>query len=195
MKYIGFAVFIFGLIISVFKKEWKIYFIFLLSLLSFLIIVFKAGLTFYHHNYYVIPFVPVMSLVAGYGLSKFKYKNLAVILLIAISIEGISNQQHDFFLKEKNLKLLNLELDLNSFSDKNDLILINSGNYPTPMYFSHRKGWVESNEKIKDKEFIFQLKSRGLKFVVILKKVFGKDIKLEGYKILKNNDDYCIYKI
>jgi 4-amino-4-deoxy-L-arabinose transferase-like glycosyltransferase len=195
LKYIGFAAFVFGLIISIIKKEWKIYALFALTFMCFLILVFKAGFTFAHHNYYIIPFVPVMALVAGYGLSKIKSQKIALILLVAISIEGIANQHHDFRIKEKSEKILNLEKDLDTVSQRSDLILINSGYNPTPMYFSHRKGWVNSNEKIEDEQYIEELKKRGLEFIVILKRSFGSEMQLAKYEVVLENEDYCIYKL
>ncbi len=193
LKFIGFTVFIYGLVISIIKRDRKIYYLFTLSLLSFSIIIFKAGYTFPHHNYYVIPFVPVMALIAGYGLTKIKQSKIALIILIAISIEGVANQHVDFRLKEKDECILNLEGDLDKVSKQSDLILINSGSYPTPMYFSHRRGWVNNNENIKDEKYIEELKNKGLKFIVILKRSFGTEIKLIQHEKVLENEDYCIY--
>lgn len=195
LKFIGFGVFLYGLGYSIKKGDSKIYFLFILTFISFSIIIFKAGYTFPHHNYYIIPFVPVMALIAGYGLSKIKYSKLALILLIAISIEGIANQQHDFRIKEKDRQVLNLEKDLDSLSLRSDLIIINSGNYPTPMYFAHRKGWVNTNDKIRDEEYIKSLKDKGLKYIVILKRSFGTETSLNRYKKVLENEDYSIYEL
>lgn len=195
LKFIGFAAFMYGLAISIIKKEWKIYTLFIIASLSFSTIIFKAGFTFPHHNYYIIPFVPVMALIAGYGLTTIKYSSISLIILIAISIEGIANQQHDFRIKEKDKRILNLEKDLDKVSKQSDLIIINSGSYPTPMYFSHRKGWINTNEKIKDENYIEELKNKGLKFIVILKRSFGIEIKLHEYKKVLENEDYCIYEL
>lgn len=195
LKYVGFLTFLFGLSTAILKKEWRILYLFSLTLFGFLIIIFKAGYNFPHHNYYIIPFVPVMALIAGYGLSKIKSHKIVLLVLIAISIEGIANQQHDFRINPKEKQLLNLENDLESVSKKNDLILINSGSYPTPMYFSHRKGWVNNNQKIKEQDYINELKNKGLKYIVILKKSFGTEIELNQYKKVLENEDYCIYRI
>jgi len=194
LKFIGFAIFLFGLIYAIIKKETLLLVIFAISFLSFSVIIFKAGFTFPHHSYYIIPFVPIMALIAGYGLTKIKYPKLAIFLLVAISVEGISNQQHDFRIKEKDEQMLKLEKDLNTVSKPNDLILINSGKYPTPMYFSHRKGWVDGNDKIKDGAYIEELRTKGLKYIVILKRTFGSDIALSHYEKVIENEDYAIYK-
>ena len=134
-----------------------------------------------------------MALIAGYGLDKMK-KNLAVFILFAICIEGILNQQHDFRIHGKENALLKLESDMNRFSERNDLILINSGEYPTPMYFAHRKGWIESNEKINDFSYLETLKNKGLKYVVILKNTFGTDMEI-NLPIVVENEDYRIYTL
>lgn len=90
---------------------------------------------------------------------------------------------------------MTLENDLDKISKRNDLIIINSGAFPTPMYFAHRKGWVDTNEKINNQEYIEELKNKGLKYIVILKRSFGKEIKLPQYKSILENKDYCIYKL
>lgn len=195
LKFIGFTTFIYGLVISIVNKDWKIYIIFALTFISFSTIILKAGSTFSHHSYYIIPFVPVMALIAGYGLSKIKYSKITLIILISISIEGVANQQHDFRIKEKDKRILNLEKDLDKVSQQRDLILLNSGDYPSPMYFSHRKGWVASNEEIKDEKYIGKLKNKGLKYLVILKRSFGTEILLTQYYKILENEDYCIYKL
>ena len=194
LKFTGFAAFLFGLIFSIIKKDKKILILFSLTFLSFCAVIFKAGFAFPHHNYYIIPFVPVMALIAGYGLSQIKNLKIVLIALIVISIEGIADQQHDCRIKKDNLRLINLEKDLDKFSNRNDLIIINSGSYPTPMYFAHRKGWINTNEMIENQKYINELVDRGLKYIVILKKSFGKEIVLEHYKKEFDNEDYCIYK-
>jgi 4-amino-4-deoxy-L-arabinose transferase-like glycosyltransferase len=194
LKYIGFAAFLFGLVYSIIKREKTVLLLFILSFFSFCVIIFKAGFYFPLHNYYVIPFVPVMALIAGYGLTKIANSKIAIVLLIAISIEGIANQQHDFRIKEKDLYLLNLETELDKISQRDDLIIINSSNYPTPMYFAHRKGWVNSNEMIQDSSYINELMDKGLKYILILKSSFGTEIELEQFESVLETKDYCIYK-
>lgn len=195
LKFIGFGLFLYGLFNSIQYKDKYIYLIFLISFLGFLVVIFKAGYNFPHHNYYIIPFVPVMALVAGYGIANINNKKLSLFLLLAVSVEGIAAQQHDFRVKEKKMQLLHLESDLNKVSNRNDLVVINSGNYPTPMYFAHRKGWIKNNKKISNSAHIKKLRSKGLKFIVILKNSFGSRIDLTNYKKVFENDSYAIYKL
>ncbi len=194
IKFIAFAVFLYGLIMGIIKKNKLLTSIFLLSFLSYLIIVFKAGETFPRHSYYMIPFIPVMALVAGYGLNLINNRKFQIVLIVAIGVEGILNQHYDFRIKDQERTLLLLEDDMNRVSQKEDLIMVNSGQNPTPMYFAHRKGWVESNDKIKDERYIQSLKVMGLKYIVILKKTFGTNINL-AFPVVLENEDYCIYKL
>lgn len=195
LKYIGFVTFIFGLLFAFVQIEKKIYWIFIVTFIGFLVIVLKAGFTFPHHSYYVIPFVPVMALVAGYGISLIKNTKVAIIILSAIAIEGIANQIHDFRINENFANLYQLEKDLDKVSKPSELILINSGEYPTPMYFAHRKGWVNFNNRIKDEQYIENLKLKGLRYIVILKKCYSEDITLPHYSKVFDNEDYSIYQL
>lgn len=191
LNVLGFLVFSWGLIYSIKKKEVKIYGVLLLCFLAFLLIIFKAGYTFSHHSYYIIPFVPVMALVAAYGLSALSNRLHEYGLLLAVGLIGILNQYHDVIIRPEEKALLSLESKLDSVSTSQGLILINSGRYPTPMYFAHRRGWIASNENI-DSVYINELKPKGLSYVVILKESFGSPMKLNLQKVYENKH-YLIY--
>ncbi|MDA3890810.1 MAG: glycosyltransferase family 39 protein [Salinivirgaceae bacterium] len=192
IQYTGFVTFAGGLIYAAFKRNIKILLVFGLSFAAFLIIILKAGFTFSHHSYYIIPFAPIMALLAGYALAEIKNQNWAISILAIICLEGVLNAQHDFRIKTNEAALIQLENDLDHLSNRNKLILINSGSYPTPMYFAHRKGWIVENSTILDGDYIDSLSNLGLKHIVILKKTFGSNIALP-YKKEFDNSDYTIY--
>ena len=194
MKFSGFALFLVGIIYSIIRKERKIYLLFSATFLVFTILILKSGFTFSHHSYYIIPFVPVMALVAGYGLEQIKNQRFRVLLLVIICLEGVGNQFHDFSIHENDSEILKLESCLDKFSNRKDLIVINSGEYPTPMYFAHRKGWVNSNDSIRSQTYVNNLKNKGLKYIVILKHTFGEEVDLPLYENVFNNQSYSIYK-
>lgn len=194
MKYSGFAVFICGLV-YVFYKRMKLHLmVLLLFSVSFLFIMLKAGNTFVHHSYYIIPFVPAMAFICGTLLSELKLRNIAVLLMIIVGLENILNQQHDFFIKDKDIAIVNIESDLSKFSKQSDLIAINSAPYPTPMYFAHRKGWLVSNAELQNNSFTASLKERKCKYVIILKQSFGTETQMPLKKII-DNKHYCIYEL
>lgn len=194
IKYVGFAFFLFGLSVAFWRKDKLLTALFLISFPLFLVTVFKAGYTFPHHSYYIIPFVPVMALFAGFGISQIKSRKIVFIILTAIALEGILNQYDDFFIPEKQRVILNLETDLDRLSGRNDLILINSGYLPTPMYFAHRKGWVLPSEDILNKEYLQELIDNGLRYIVVIKRTFGTPIQLE-LPFVFENENYCIFSI
>ena len=194
LQIIGFVTFLLGIALAIKKSERRLLIPFLILFASFLIVIFKAGFVFYHHSYYIIPFAPAMALVAGYLISEIKQPKLALFILCLIVTENLLNKWNDYQIYPKDLKIETLEREMNKYTKPTDLVLINSGNVPTPMYFAHRKGWVKSNGFISIKENIEELKRRGLKAIVILKKTFGEDIKLD-YPILGDSEWYCIYKI
>lgn len=192
MKYIAFIMTIFGIYKTYQLKNKMLILILVLTFFSFSIVILKAGNYFTHHNYYIIPFIPVLAFFAGYGMSNIN-KKFACILLLLIGIEGIASQQHELHSYKKNNFLIDLENDVKRYSSKNDRIVINSIN-PAPMYFAHRKGWLANNESLSNSSYIKQLKSDGCKYVVIFKKSFGKDLLLD-YTIVCENEYYRIYKI
>ncbi|MBX2841208.1 MAG: glycosyltransferase family 39 protein [Flammeovirgaceae bacterium] len=192
LKYIGFFSFLFGLFWSIYKKEKLVIFVFISTSFFLLPIILKTGYNFAFHDYYIIPFVPIMAFVAGFGLSSIPWQKFAIVILFAIGLEGIINQQHQFFIKPDLAKLALLEGSLDQFGSRKDLIAVNSGNYPTALYMAHRKGWITFNNHLKSKEYLLRLKSEGCQFFVILKKSFGTDVDLPLEKVY-SDEYYTIY--
>ena len=164
--------------------------IFIISV-SFFIFILKTGFLFPLHNYYIIPFTPVMALMAGYGIEKFPIKYQYIPLLL-ISAEGIANQQHDFFLKRSELYKLSLENIVREKINANELIVINGGQSPQEIYFANRKGWSVENKMINQKS-LDSLKYLGASFLVIDKKSLKDSIGY--YPAVFSNEDYEIYRL
>ena len=110
--------------------------------------------------------------MAGYAINKIPLK-FQYLLLGLISVEGIANQQHDFFIKEsKQYKLeLELELELENITQKfispEELIIIDGGSSPQDIYFSHRKGWTVDNVDAMNKHIVDSLTNLGAKYLII----------------------------
>ena len=194
IRYVALIFLLIGLVFGFIKKQKLLLAIFFLSLLTFTTIILKSGKTFAFHSYYIIPFIPVMALIAANGLQQIRNKKLIIIFLILIGIEGVLNQWNDFYIKPNNKALLTLEEEFNKISSPEDLIVINSGDYPTPMYFTHRKGWITYNKNLTDSTYMAEIKNKGCKYALILKKSFGNNMDLEEEVILEN-EHYKIYKI
>lgn len=194
LKYIGFTCFVIGMIFAFKQKNNLLLWIVGLGLGAFLVIALKAGFTFTHHAYYIIPFAPIMALVAGFGINQLRSKVFQISLLTLICIEGVFNQLHDFRIKDHEMAFTRLEQSLDVFSARTDLIVVNTAPNPTAMYFAHRKGWLATNEELIDQNFRADLKSKGCKYVVILKRYLGGDLYIDLPQV-ENNPDWVIYKL
>ncbi len=195
LKFIGFAAFMFGLILAFIKKEKAILFVLLSCGFSFSILIIKVGFNFPHHSYYVIPFVPVMCLLAAYGITQIKKQTIQTLVLFAITFESIGNQQHDFRIKESERYKLRMESIADLIIDKEALCAINGGVNPQQLYFLHRKGWSEDTEKFMDTTFINYLDESHCKYIFINKHNGIPSEALQGIgRIVYNDMDFVIYK-
>jgi hypothetical protein len=194
LKFVGFGAFVIGLFFAFRKGNKLLLRILGLSFAAFLVIALKAGFTFTHHSYYIIPFVPVMALVAGYGISQFRKKGLRILFLFFIVLEGTLNQLHDFRIKEHELAFVKLEAEMDHFSKRTDLIAVNTGDNPTAVYFAHRKGWAASNDELLNPAFRESIRKKGCKYIVVLKRYLGGNLYLE-LPVVVNNENWIIYKL
>ena len=191
-SYAGFAIFLFGLILAIKEKNRILVFIFLSTLLLFLVFAVKAGIIFSTHDYYIIPFVPVMALMAGFGLSKIKKPFLAYILLGIVTFEGTLNQYHDFFPGDANRYLLNLEQIGNKYSSEDDLFIVNGGLDPRLMYFLDREGWSIRNVDACNPAVVDSLSARGAEFLLLDETKGACDV---DWPPLYEDDDVVLYRL
>lgn len=194
LKFIGFGVFLFGLVMCIVKREKTVLLAFGLSFAAFCVVILKSGWTFTHHEYYIIPFVPPMALVAGCGMAAISNGKLRTALMVAVAVECILNQHGHFIVREPRKPLLGLEEVLDRYSNRDDLIVINSDQNPTAMYFAHRKGWVASNEQLSDTAYLNDLRDRGCRNVLIMKQTLGEEMEMPLPR-LYNGDAYAVYQL
>ena len=159
--------------------------------LIFFLFMLKTGEVFPLHNYYIIPAVPLMALVAALFLANLKPK-FALIILAAITIEGIANQYHEFFIKESEHYKLTLESIADEVTQPTDLIILNDGSRnPQQMYFAHRKGWTVNQEDLKTPH-IAQLQQLGASYLFINKKLSQEKF---DYSVVYEDEHFRVYKI
>lgn len=193
--YSGTVLMVIGMLSIVWRRNRILLVIFVVGLIAFTPFVIKSGFNFYHHKYYVIPFVPVLCLFAGYGVHALKQRGL--IWLLPFVLIFFFEQGNRMFrdLNSKRNYLLNLSTQLDKVSKRSDLILINSGNDPTPMYFSRRKGWLATDAQIQSSSYLADLEARGLKFVVLIKSSNrGQKIQLDQSPVYQD-DNFTIWRI
>ena len=192
-SFVAFGIFLFGLFFMIKQMQKLMLLIFGITSFVFFIFMCKTGYVFSTHSYYIIPFVPVMALITGYGIGQFKNRKLQIALLFIISMEGILNQQNDFRIKDSEKYKLNMEQMANRFTSRNDLVAINGGQNPQEMYFLNRKGWNCSNQEISDSIRINSMKEKGCKYIFIDKNYMPVVDLSAKFKEIYSDENFAIY--
>ncbi len=187
----GFAVFLLGLFFAAKARQKGLLVAFALLSMAFLVVMMKSGDTFWIHAYYVLPFIPAMALIGGYGLAAFPGTRWAVILMIVVTIEGLAAQANDFRLSPPLVPLLQLEKDL---GDPDGLIAMNTAQIPTAMYFAHQRGWALTRAELQDAAVLDRLEQKGCTRIVIFRTLFQGDIPI-AWPLLVENAAYRIHEV
>jgi hypothetical protein len=193
LSYMLFSLFIFGLTVLIKKKERVLIFSLSLIFILFVLYIFKAGFFFYHHNYYMIPIVPLFAFIIGYGLNDTKNKFILLIFFAGV-LESIANQQHDFRIKPSELYKLELESKLDSIEKggPKSPILINTESNPQQIYLANRKGCYITITEMADINKINSFKSLGYRWLVIDKTYGYSSVNLS---IIYADNNYIIYRL
>ena len=195
LSFIFFACFLAGIVIMFLKKDFKVIRAFVLVFAVFIVYIFKSGIFFYQQSYYMIPFAPIMALVAAFALSFIRKKWILILVVSFGVIEGIANQHHDFFIKETEKYKMELEAVMDTISNKDDLIVVNASPNPQLIYLSHRKGWNCTSEELSDSVFMDNIIEKGCKYIVVnkhstadinnLKRIYDRIYEDNNFIILK----------
>ncbi len=157
----------------------------------FILFILKTGSVFPLHNYYIIPFVPVLALLAAHGLCRLP-KKWGYAVLVLIAVESIANQQHDFFIKPNQTYKLTLEEVCDQTISKEDLVIINGGPSPQSIYFSNRKGWTLPSDRI-TLHTIDSLNNLGAQHLIWDKNIDNEPPELGSLPLLYLGKDYLIF--
>jgi 4-amino-4-deoxy-L-arabinose transferase-like glycosyltransferase len=188
----AFVAFVAGLVFMFLKKYRLLIYTFIITSLVFLVFMLKTGDVFSLHNYYIIPYMPIMALVAGYSLSllKVRWQYLALLLICG---EALFNQSYDFFIKDEVKYKLSLENMIEDTIGKNDLVIVNGGGAnPNSIYFLHRKGWTADNEDLLYTGFIEERMEKGASYLVIEKRLLEYRF---SYPLVIENEQIAVYKL
>lgn len=195
LKWIGFALYVCGLLLITIKKDFRILAIFGASAILLVLLMSKAGYVFYIHDYYILPFIPVMALLAGISIERLKKKTLQISLIILLMADGIGNQIHDWRIKDSYKYKLELEAYADRISPPNALIAINSGDNPSDMYFAHRKGWMVKSDFYDSQESIDSLIAMGCKHFFLTREIDRDFAGLNNLEEVLTEKDVRIYSL
>jgi hypothetical protein len=193
-KYIGFLLFLTSVIYCISKKYWLQLAVFLLPFLSFLVLLVKTGTSILGDHYYILTAIPPMAFIMGFALTHLTTRKIGYIILIVVSIESLAGQIYDFKIRQPFKSLEGLEAIMDDLSQTNDLIAVNAELHnPTVMYFTHRRGWVAPNSLLSDTTYLNDIKNKGCKYIVVVKKLYG-DLNLEN-PIVHDSEYFKIYSL
>ncbi len=188
--FLFFGVCLLGLAISIWKKQRKIWVLIALMIPLFAVYMIKSGYLFYHHGYYVLVMMPVMALLCGIALHFFR-KPIAIAIVSICAVESIANQQHDFFIKEKEFTKLQLEDVANKVSQPYDRVALSGTLNPNEFYFLNRKGWLLQKEEL-SVEKLLEIKAEGCKYFFSRKEFFNEELPFT--KVFENGD-YVVWQL
>lgn len=176
-SFVGFTAFLVGLVILLRRERRAVVVGFLSIATVFAFFMVKAGDVFSTHGYYMIPIAPVMAVVASLALTRLPMR-WSILAVGLICVEGVANQYYDMFIPEKRKFIRGIEAVADRFTDRKDLVVVNSWQDPQPMYFLHRKGWSITNEECDDPNGLRRLRERGAKCLFKIGKQLGNPLAL-----------------
>ena len=191
--YVAFAIFLYGCIWAFIKKENKLLGVFTITLMLFFVFIIKASSFFYFHNYYIIPFVPFMAMMAGFAISSIKKTLLKKSLIILAVAEALLNQQHDLRIPPKMIYKLSLEKIINRYSSPDDKIILNTGPNIQQLYLANRKGWLLDEPAFVQKSFLDSISSNQYSLLVLDRKT-NTAFQPAEFKTIYSDENYLLLK-
>jgi 4-amino-4-deoxy-L-arabinose transferase-like glycosyltransferase len=188
----GFIIFVIGFITLLKTHKTKVWATVGITFILITILMMKSGRAFFHHDYYVLPLVPLMAFVGSYLIQQ---RIKIVFGLVSIFVfEGILTQMKDLSLKEASVSYLEYEPLLNTYNtDAEAKIITNIGSNPTRLFFLNREGWVLDNERLLD-TLDYTIK-HGAQYAILFKDEGGKKFKELGFKEIGDNPYFTVYEL
>jgi hypothetical protein len=138
------------------------------ALMVLLVYMLKTGECIPEHDYYLIPFVPVMAVLAAIGLrGAEQWPRIQNLVMAVIMLEGIINQQHDFRWPENMAYKLELSEDLGRLLPAEEPIAVISDLNPADLYFANRPGWLIDTLQMNDPLAWERLRKAGCRHIAV----------------------------
>jgi len=182
-----------GLVLAIIQRKIILLLVVVMSFILGLFFMLKTGIIFCKHEYYYLPFAPVIAVLGGLGMTEF-WKKAKVASLVTLSMMvyfSIHNQDNDLWYWAEHEKYLRLESIVDQYVPKDSRILTNDEMVsPRMMYFAHRRGW--NDQRYEDVEWIKNEYTVGMEYLV-----FRKDrLNIRHpFPILFEDNDFVIYKV
>lgn len=175
------------------RGDWRLILASLAYSGLFFLFMLKTGHVFPTHSYYVIPYIPLMSLFAGLLLDQGRWlaRRTSLWAAIALATTGVAVTLADTALQGK-LEEVRLGPVLDSLGAPPDALVMFNGRWgePTTMYYTGRRGWVRDNNHLRRYDWMPDYRSRGLGYIIQDRRRMPDTLE---YPILYADDVWFIY--
>lgn len=193
LTWTGFIIFVVGMIAFRKDKRLKLFYVWLLAALIYLIIVARGN---YAHDYYQLPILVPITIFLGMVFSKYFNKRplsnwkSGLLTIGLVGMLGLGFARYYDYIKREDLTDPKYKLSqLVKYKTENNALIITVSDYdPMLLYLSHRKGWQCSAQQVTDL-FIRERVSKGAKYLVGNNKDFSK----ESFERLSNLNFSFLY--
>lgn len=191
-SFVFLVLYVFGWIQMIRKKNWNYLILIGSFTLIFGLYMVRSGTYFVQHNYYMVPYVPLMALMIAWVLAHIPKRRLATGLLVIGMLEGIAWQARDFTNSPREEYKMKLTRIVNDYTSKDEnIVLINDGN-PVGFYFTHRKGWLQSDKNPLPNNKLISMSEKGAKILIVNRRERNQNYNLP---VLYEDEDYRVYDL
>ena len=184
-----------GIFFVFFRKNYALLATWLLYSALFLVFMLQVGIVFCSHEYYVIPYLPMMALLAGFGLQQtLKHNGVFLAVLLALAVEAVWWKRGDFFPGAPEAPYTRLRAIVDQVVPAGAKVLAAGKSEPDPamLYNSGRLGWSERRRAL-DTTWLNGEATVGLHYAIFYKTYLPVDTL--PYPVLYEDSDFKIFKI
>ena len=172
------------------KKEWITFWV--LFTLVFIFFMIKTGIVFPTHDYYVMPYCIVMSILVAIFFDQLPVSNLIkYACILVLIVQGVKYNKLASFDPPENKYLLTLGDIVHRVCIRPGKLMINSGAFnPTHMYFAGRRGWSVNDDVLSKVEWMDDFRRDGLEYMIQDLKISKVDLP---YPKIYENEHFRIF--
>jgi 4-amino-4-deoxy-L-arabinose transferase-like glycosyltransferase len=186
LNYLSLPFFLWALVLIIQKRLYTkpLFFILMAWGISILLyFVFEINMITKVHDYYLMPFLPLIFIFVAYALkdlltTKKAYKQVAslvLLLLLPFTAYLRSNNRWNPEQPGFNKDLLEYKTELSSAVADSCLVVVGNDNSPSIwLYYLHKKGWVFNHNEL-DAEELYEIRKQGGRYLYSDSRVIDTD--------------------
>lgn len=183
-----------GIFFIFYRKNVRLFGVWLAYSAIFLVFMLQVGIVFCSHEYYVIPYTPMMGLLAGWGLQQtVKHQGLFLLILFLLAAEAIWWKREDFFPGAPEAPYGRLREIVDKVVPPGSKVLTVGKSEPDPAmhYMTGRRGWSERKRAL-DTTWLNGEATVGLDYAIVYRAYTADSLR---YPTVYEDPDFRVYKI